>query len=246
MSVFSLFNITLNIISKAMKESRFLRLIANVILVSVCLLTCSVTFLDPNDFDTVFAPHDKGSVESDIISIIFCINSEDSNVMKIARIFDEKGGLATFFVTAKWAENNGEILSDLVDKGHEIGNHGYLNRDFSALSFSECRDEIKTAERVIEGVCGYKTRIFLPPKGKFSDSTAIACRQLGYNLIAWSKSAVADTPDKVLLLSREARSGDVVLMSTSDVTLSVLDDILDGYIECGFQIKSVSENISTQ
>ena len=227
-----------------MKESRFLRLIANVILVSVCLLTCSVTFLDPNDFDTVFAPHDKGSAESDIISIIFCINSEDSNVMKIARIFDEKGGLATFFVTAKWAENNGEILSYLVDKGHEIGNHGYLNRDFSALNYKEAKEDLKTCERVIENICGYKTVLFMPPRGKYNNSTLVACDELGYKMVLSTKRAISDDSGEVKSISISANAGDIILLSPDEVTLEVLDEIIKGIKSRGFKIKSVGANIA--
>ena len=63
------------------------------------------------------------------------------------------------------------------------------------INNQENKDEIKTAERTIEGICGVKTTLFAPPSGSFSESTIKACDELGYKVIMWSKDTI-DWRDK--------------------------------------------------
>lgn len=230
-----------------MKENGILKLITNVIIFSIVALVGAVSFFNYDGIGkATIAPSRGGSIDSGVVSLSFIVTG-DEEVNRALKILDKKEVTATFFVTGKWSTENPKILSEIVAKNHEIGNHGYLNRDFSALSYKESLDEIKTTERTIENLCGYKTELFMPPKGKFSDSTSTSCMALGYKMVLWSRSALADGVDEVYeLATNEILSGEIVLLSLNSPTLSVLDKIIDCYVRHGLQIKSVSANISTK
>lgn len=230
-----------------MREKGIIKLVVNAIIFSIVALVGAVSFLNIDSFEkTVIAPSRGGSIDSGIVSIVFRVIIDD-NVEKAINILDEKEVDATFFVTGKWCTDHPEILSEMVNKNYEIGNHGYLNRDFSALSFKESLDEIKTTERTIENLCGYKCKLFMPPKGKFSDATLTSCGALGYEMILWSRTAISDDEKEVYeLATKEILSGEIVLLSLNEPTLSVLEDIIDYYHGEGLQIKSVSVNIGVK
>lgn len=230
-----------------MREKRIIKLVVNAIIFSIVALVGAVSFLNIDSFGkTVIAPSRGGSIDSGVVSIVFRVIVDD-NVEKAINILDEKEADATFFVAGKWCAENPEILLEMVNKNYEIGNHGYLNRDFSALSFKESLDEIKTTERTIENLCGYKCKLFMPPKGKFSDATLTSCEALGYKMILWSRTAISDDGKEVYeLATKEILSGEIVLLSLNEPTLSVLEDIIDYYHGEGLQIKSVSVNIGVK
>ena len=230
-----------------MKEKGILKIFTNVIIFSIVAIVGAVSFFNYDSIGkATIAPTTGGSINSGVVSIAFVV-AGDEDVSEVLGILEKKDTTATFFVTGKWCTKNPEILSEIVAKNHEIGNHGYLNRDFSSLSYKESLDEIKTTERTIENLCGYRTTLFMPPKGKFSSSTTTSCAALGYKMVLWSRSAHGAVAEDIYKQATEnILSGEIVLLSLNQPTVSVVSEIIDYYTECGLQIKSVSANISTK
>lgn len=230
-----------------MKDRAIFKLITNVIIFSIVAVVGAVSFFNYDSIGrATIAPSRGGSIDSGVVSIVFKPVGDD-NVLKALEILQEREVSATFFLSGKWCIENPKILTEIVAKNHEIGNHGYLNRDFSSLSYKECLDEIKTTERTIENLCGYKTKLFMPPKGKFSDATSTSCVTLGYKMVLWSRNAFGEDSEEVYeLATKEILSGEIVLLSLNEPTLSILDDIIECYTNNGLQIKSVSTNITAK
>lgn len=93
----------------------------------------------------------QGNKNKNMISLLFLVESSDS-VSSILNTLSNKKIKATFFVDGSWVEKNNEILIQIVNEGHEIGNLGY-NYSYTNSSFSWLDNKIKKASGQKHGYC---------------------------------------------------------------------------------------------
>ncbi len=154
---------------------------------------------------------------------------------------------ATFFVGGYWVAKYPNVLCKIVENGHEIGNHGYFHKQHSTLTLEQNKNEIISCEKVVYETCGVVTKLFAPPSGDFGKLTLSAAESLGYKIIMWSKDTV-DWRDKnaELIFSRatkDAQGGDLILMHPTRHTLHALENMVKYYLEHGFDIVKVGDNL---
>ena len=72
---------------------------------------------------------------TDIRQVSFMVNVYENAeiVSKMIDVFNEYGAKATFFVGGCWADDNEKTLLNIINNGHEIGNHGYFHKDHKKL-----------------------------------------------------------------------------------------------------------------
>ncbi len=182
------------------------------------------------------------------VSLMFNVYENTEIVNSIIDILNEHNVKATFFVGGCWADDNGKTLNKIVDSGHEIANHGYFHKDHKKLSFEKNKEEIYLTEKIVEALCGVKTTLFAPPSGSFSSFTLQVAYELGYKVIMWSKDTIDwRDKDKNLIIKRATNNvtnGDLILMHPKEHTMLALSKILGYYIDSGFKVVTVSENLS--
>lgn len=163
-------------------------------------------------------------------------------------IFDQTNTKVTFFVGGLWVSKNNELLLEMVQRGHEIGNHGFYHKDHKKLSLEQNQEEIFTNHQLVETITGIKMNLFAPPSGAFSSTTVQVAHDLGYKTIMWSKDTVDwRDHDAALIYSRatkKAQNGDLILMHPTLATAEALADIIDFYVKNGFILTTVTQNIS--
>jgi peptidoglycan/xylan/chitin deacetylase (PgdA/CDA1 family) len=93
---------------------------------------------------------------------------------------------ATFFFLAEQLERHPELGREVLERGHEIGLHGYRHIRHDRVSPEESRADIERGMRVLEEVLGVRPRWFRPPYGKMSEATLAACRDLDLAPVYWS------------------------------------------------------------
>ena len=76
-------------------------------------------------------------------------------------IFDERDLKITFFIGGEWAEDNPELLSHMVNAGHELGIMAII-KHHSQLNIDENIREIRDTEDLIYNLVGLRTRLLLP------------------------------------------------------------------------------------
>jgi len=88
------------------------------------------------------------------------------NTEKILKILSEEDVKATFFLTGGEIEQNFEYATQIVEAGHEIGNHSYSHQRMVFRSYSFIKQEIEETDKLIREI-GYEGDIhFRPPYGK--------------------------------------------------------------------------------
>ncbi len=235
-----------------MNKSKKVTIITNLLLVGVFTLVTLICFL-PENITPIYGGKEieaiyNGNRDKKQVSLMFNVYENTEIVNSIVEVLNSYNVKATFFVGGCWADDNAKTLNNIILSGHELANHGYFHKDHAKLSFDKNKEEIYLTEKIIQALCGVKTNLFAPPSGSFSLATLEASASLGYKVIMWSKDTV-DWRDhnQDLVFNRATNgvtNGDLILMHPKSHTLLALSRILEYYINNGYSVVTVSENIS--
>ena len=226
--------------------------ITNLLLVAIFVAVSAFMFIPENILpisgeNSISAIY-NGDRQKRRVSLMFNVYENTGIVNDILDVLNENGAKATFFVGGCWADDNQKTQIRIVGEGHEIANHGYFHKDHKKLTEEQNEQEISLTGQVVEALCGVEPTLFAPPSGSFSDLTLEAASRLGYKVIMWSKDTIDwRDSDKTLVFKRATNgieNGDLVLMHPKKVTLEALPDIIANYKSLGFELVTVSENIS--
>lgn len=232
--------------------NRKITVVTNTLLIIIITVVCAVSFFPErtmpiyggNEVSAIY----NGNRNEKKVSLMFNVYENTEIVNKIIDLLDEHKVKATFFVGGCWADDNGDTLVKIVSNGHEIANHGYFHKDHKKLNYEGNYQEISLTGKIIETLCGVKPTLFAPPSGSFSAVTLECAFDLEYKVIMWSKDTIDwRDKDKSLVIKRATsnlENGDLVLMHPKKHTLLALPEILSYYKALGFEVVTVSENIS--
>ncbi|MCM1194794.1 MAG: polysaccharide deacetylase family protein [Corallococcus sp.] len=232
-----------------MKSNVFTHVVANCILVIAVLVVASVGFWGVTT--SVFKTNDNAPVYRgsglNKVSLMFNVYWGTEYLDDILSIFDKYGFKTTFFVGGSWVAQYPEVLQKIVEHGHEVGNHGYYHKEHGKLSYTDNELEINACGKTVFECVGVDMKLFAPPGGDFSSDTLNAAKNNGYKTIMWSRDTI-DWRDKDsgVIFSRATKntdSGELILMHPTRHTLAALDKIISFYVEKGFSVVPVSENI---
>lgn len=224
------------------KNSNF---IVNFIIVVVIVIVGCVSFYnDEMGYDSFSKPV-NGLQQENVVSFMFSVTTGGEYLHGIMKVFDENEAKATFFINGKWAENNVDLVKLLRNRGYEIANGGYLNRNLSKISTSEVKGEITTAENLLYNITGVKTKLFAPPGGIISENVLRACDELGYTVIGYStdsmNTVLNDEDEIVDNLTSNLKGGDIIKFHLNENTEYVLRKTIEFCQKKGFEIKLLSE-----
>jgi peptidoglycan-N-acetylglucosamine deacetylase len=104
---------------------------------------------------------------------------------------------ATFFMTGKAAQAHPELVRQVAQAGHAIGNHSWDHPSFPSISGRERRAQIRACA---EALAPYGARLFRPPYGDQNIASRIDALLLGYKVImfdCWSDDWCGGEPDTI-------------------------------------------------
>lgn len=231
-----------------MKGKFFINVVANAVLI---IIVCGLSIFTLSSASTsvfngnAYSPIYRGGGNN--VSLMINVYWGAEYLADMLAIFDKYQVKTTFFVGGCWVAKNPDILCDMVSRGHEIGNHGYYHKAHSDLTFEQNKTEILSTEKVIWQLCSVRTTLFAPPSGDFSSDTLKAAEELGYTTVMWSRDTI-DWRDKdsAVVYERATKNtvgGELILMHPTQHTLQALEKIVQYYINNGFCLTTVSENI---
>ena len=173
---------------------------------------------------------------------------------KIMNLLNEYEAKATFFVTGSQVEKLPEVVQQLTESGHEIGNHTYHHFSEQKMTKQVLRSEIKQTEKKIFEVTGVYPRLFRPVGGYYDDVIIDTAAELNYQVIMWSwhqdsfdwaNPGVGKIIQNVLPRSQ---AGDIILFHDAggkeSQTIQALEVIIPALIEQGYELVTVSDLIN--
>ena len=153
-----------------------------------------------------------------------------------------------FFVTGRFAEKFPELVQQIADAGHEIGNHGYKHPHPDQLSVAQNEKDITQSEAILKNLVGVKPTLYAPPYGEHGQTCLQAAENCGYTTILWTADTVdweEPAPSHDTLVQRvtgdKLTSGAIILMHPKAHTAEALPDIIGTIKAKGYQCVKVSE-----
>ncbi|MCM3694186.1 polysaccharide deacetylase family protein [Neobacillus niacini] len=123
------------------------------------------------------------NISQRVVAITFDDGPNPVYTQQILDIFAEAKGKATFFMIGEQMRNHPEVVKQVAEQGHEIGNHTFTHPKLSQLSLEDCREEIDQTEKLIENMTGQKPVVFRPPYLDYNQDTVSIVQQKGYSMI---------------------------------------------------------------
>ncbi len=194
------------------------------------------------------------------------IYSVDTEEKKVALSFDAAWGAddfesimetlekhkvhVTFFMTGGWVETYPECVQELVERGHDLGNHSEHHYDMPTISKAEQKEELLSVHEKVKELTGYEMFLFRPPYGSYDNNLINTAYELGYYPIQWSVDSLdwkdygVDSIINTVCNHKALEPGAIILCHNgAKYTAQALDAMLDNLEEQGYEIVPVSELI---
>jgi len=160
----------------------------------------------------------------------------------ILQLLKQENVKATFFCIGSRIAGNEDILKQVKDEGHIIGNHSYSHHFwFDMYSSKKMLADLKQMDNEMERVTGLRPKLFRPPYGVTNPNLKKAIISGNYTPVGWSvRSMDTVIKDENKLLNRinnAIRPGAVFLFhDTSEATLKALPAFIREVKNKGYSI----------
>lgn len=167
------------------------------------------------------------------IAVTFDDGPDPIYTPQILDILKTYGVTATFFLVGERIERHKGLVRQIVEEGHELGNHSFTHPSFDHLSWKEAVEEIERTQSLFHAITGRPCRLFRPPFGKLCVGSVLGAWMTRLTCVMWSidlKDFQATSSGEILaaLQCQPLQSGDVLLYhGTNPSAVKALPDILD-------------------
>ena len=170
---------------------------------------------------------------------------------QVLNILEDHNVKGTFFLNGSGIQQNKQSAIDLVNAGHQIGNHSYNHKNMMLMGLDEVREEIDSTTALIRQI-GFESEIyFRPPYGKKLFVLPYYLKSKGIKTITWnvepetypkvagSSASIAEyvikssTPGSIILLH--------VLGSKNSESRGAIGPIIKGLRAKGYKFVTVSQ-----
>ncbi|MET7358635.1 polysaccharide deacetylase family protein [Streptomyces sp. NPDC005562] len=126
---------------------------------------------------------------------------------RILRTLRKHDVRAVFFVCGEMAVDNKDLLREMADDGHLIGNHTWTHPLLTRMSRAAMRDEIERTSDVIEDVTGDVPTWFRAPYGAWNRNAFQIGAALGMEPLAWTVDTLDWTEPGAKTIVRRVHAG---------------------------------------
>lgn len=190
-----------------------------------------------------------GNQEKKYIYLTFDEGYEAGYTPKILETLKNNDVKAAFFITAHYVNTQPDLVKQMIDEGHIIGNHTVNHKSMPDLSEEQINSEVMDLHKSIYEKFGYEMKYIRPPKGEFSQRTLIQTNNLGYKTVMWSfayedwneNKQPDETKAKEKILNN-LHNGEIMLLhGNSKTNTDLLDTIIKEAKNMGYEFKSLDE-----
>ena len=162
---------------------------------------------------------------------------------EMLNLLEEMEVPATFFLLGQNVEKQGELVKEIAQKGHLIGNHTYHHVQITTLTTEQAYEEINKTSDLIEQLTGKGTEYVRPPfgtwnKGLESDLDLIPVMWT-IDTLDWTTGNVSWIVEQVV---KNAKDNDIILMHDSyKSTVQAVERMIPLLKADGFEFVTVDE-----
>lgn len=190
-----------------------------------------------------------GNKEQKLVYLTFDLGYEAGYTPKILEVLKQNEVKATFFITAHYVNTQPDLVKQMIDEGHIIGNHTVNHKSMPSCSLETTKKEVMDLHSAIYDKFGYEMKFIRPPKGEYSERTVAYTNTLGYTSVMWSfgyddwdeKKQGREEYGKKKILDN-VHNGEIMLLhATSKDNANILDDVIKEIKNMGYEFRNIDQ-----
>lgn len=167
------------------------------------------------------------------VALTFDDGPHPSYTKKLLDGLKERGVKATFFVVGENIPGREEIIKQMWEDGHLIGNHTWDHEDISKMSPQEACAEFQKTSNLVKKITGAGTAYVRAPFGNWDDAlnceTTMISVRWSVDTLDWTTKNVQQIVNKVV---NNVKENDIIL----------LHDYYDSSVEAALQIVDILQS----
>ena len=173
---------------------------------------------------------------------------------ELLSVLERHGARATFFLLGSGVERMPSLAQAVVDGGHEVGNHGWLDRPAVLTSRGAFGRDLRRTAAVVLAATGRRPRFVRPGSGWFRPVHLREVRDAGYELALGSVAVldllVRDLDRDVAFVVDRLQPGAVLVLHEGRAeragVVPLLDRVLTAAEERGYEAVTLSELVGVR
>lgn len=182
-----------------------------------------------------------GDTAQNIVYLTFDCTGPEANVSAILSTLKGAGVKATFFVTQDFVNEQPQLVQEILEDGHTLGNGSvsYPTEGEPSLSPEEQVKDIMPLEDDVYQKYNYEMQYFRFPNGKFSDQALMIAQKMGFRSVFWSFSYTdtqASASEVLQTMEEQIHPGEIMRLGVrSDAVSGALADYISYAHDRGFK-----------
>ncbi|HTS59294.1 MAG TPA: polysaccharide deacetylase family protein [Terriglobales bacterium] len=183
----------------------------------------------------------------------------DPHTLRLLEVLARHGVHATFFLVGRYVAKRPDIVREVVNLGHVVGNHTFSHPNLIFASEPRTRMELERCQLAIADAAGNPSSFFRPPFGGRRPATFRIARQLGLEPVMWRvtggdwKGKGEDYIEQKVY--QQVRGGDVILLhdgghealgADRSQTVLATDRLIARYKSKGYEFVTVAQMMLEQ
>jgi chitin deacetylase len=175
------------------------------------------------------------------------------NTERILETLDELDVKASFFLIGNCIEESPELTQQILDAGHDIGNHSYSHPRLILQSLSSIKNEVDRTNELIKSL-GYDNEIFFrPPYGKKLILLPWYLNEIGQTTVMWTlepdtfKDVSKDADSMAQYVAENVSNGAIILLhpinDDTDKTLDAIKKIVIELRASGYSFETLTDGL---
>jgi peptidoglycan/xylan/chitin deacetylase (PgdA/CDA1 family) len=142
---------------------------------------------------------------------------------------------ATFFLLGENVDRYPDVVREINDQGHAVGNHSLTHSSMLLKSSSWQSRQIKDTNELIRKTIGKTPELFRPPYGRFDLGTIKLASFHGLKTVMWDVDSkdysVSGIQSIVRRVCRQTGPGSIVLFHDNESTLAKIPEYLNPILD---------------
>ncbi len=190
-----------------------------------------------------------GNNTDKFVYLTFDEGYEAGYTSKILTTLKENNVKATFFITAHYLNTQPELVKQMIDEGHIVGNHTVNHKSMPSLTEEQITSEVMDLHKAIYEKFQYEMKYIRPPMGEYSEKTLAVTNSLGYKTVMWSfayqdwnEKEQPNKQDAIKKIIDNVHNGEIMLLhGNSKTNTDILGDIINEIKNMGYEFKPLDE-----